>query len=391
VLLAVVESKVALVLSGGGAKGAFTVGALQALCKTEYADTWDVVIGASIGALNAGMMAQYPKDKQCSDAVPAMVKFWDAIETPEDVYTSSSRLHVGECLNALNAVQMFSAWRTYGGMCDPAPGIKNYRRVVQEERVRDPANVEFYVPASSLSDTTDSRWFDRNSDNVIDAIIASGAISPIIYPHKIGDEYFVDGSLFHNTPVIKALEIGADSVISVLLSSLDELNEGAIDLESQLGLGRQIMQYYLSVLDRQMMLQKELSFACATFPGSRIVAVNPDSEFGSLLDFYADKIQSMKAAGVRAVEQGLVDVCSHPAIHTVSYNLCSTKAATIYKSNTSSSGTNHAGLVFGLGLTCGLVVSAMVALTALIVTRLRKRPSAALSASLLLQTDRDAC
>lgn len=52
----------ALALRGGGTKGAYEVGALKALhemlepIETEY----DVVVGVSIGAINAAVLATYP-------------------------------------------------------------------------------------------------------------------------------------------------------------------------------------------------------------------------------------------------------------------------------------------------------------------------------------------
>lgn len=50
--------KVGLVLSGGGAKGAYQVGVLKAL--RELGTRIDAVSGASIGALNGGVLASSP-------------------------------------------------------------------------------------------------------------------------------------------------------------------------------------------------------------------------------------------------------------------------------------------------------------------------------------------
>ena len=61
----------ALVLSGGGAKGAYEVGALQRICEGEHANSWSMITGTSIGALNAGALAQWPQAEQCSKGVNA--------------------------------------------------------------------------------------------------------------------------------------------------------------------------------------------------------------------------------------------------------------------------------------------------------------------------------
>ena len=50
------EGKTALVLSGGGSRGAYQVGCWKAL--NELGFTFDMVVGVSVGALNGGMVAQ---------------------------------------------------------------------------------------------------------------------------------------------------------------------------------------------------------------------------------------------------------------------------------------------------------------------------------------------
>jgi NTE family protein len=49
-------AKVALVLSGGGAKGAFQAAA-ERYAREEKGYNWDIIAGVSVGALNGGMLA----------------------------------------------------------------------------------------------------------------------------------------------------------------------------------------------------------------------------------------------------------------------------------------------------------------------------------------------
>jgi NTE family protein len=67
----------ALIMRGGGGKGAFEVGALQAMTDMmhpiDYA--YDVVAGVSIGGLNAGMFASFPHGAERA-AVNYMTEFW---------------------------------------------------------------------------------------------------------------------------------------------------------------------------------------------------------------------------------------------------------------------------------------------------------------------------
>ena len=55
------ESQIGLVLSGGGAKGAYEVGVWEALKETHVADDICAISGTSIGAINAALFASVPK------------------------------------------------------------------------------------------------------------------------------------------------------------------------------------------------------------------------------------------------------------------------------------------------------------------------------------------
>ena len=69
--------KTALVLSGGGAKGAYEVGVLEALCEHPLlANSWSIITGTSIGAMNAGALAQFAPADQCTDGLAAMTGYW---------------------------------------------------------------------------------------------------------------------------------------------------------------------------------------------------------------------------------------------------------------------------------------------------------------------------
>ena len=65
------EKKTALVLSGGGARGAYEAGVWQAL--TELGIRIDIITGTSVGAINAAMVAQGELELACS--------LWKEMET----------------------------------------------------------------------------------------------------------------------------------------------------------------------------------------------------------------------------------------------------------------------------------------------------------------------
>lgn len=69
--------KKALVLAGGGAKGAYQAGCIKALQELEY--DFDIVTGTSIGALNGLLVVQ--KDYQ------ALYQLWDQMKI-SDIFTN---------------------------------------------------------------------------------------------------------------------------------------------------------------------------------------------------------------------------------------------------------------------------------------------------------------
>ena len=69
----------ALVLSGGGSKGAFEVGVLQRLMGDERTD-YDLLCGTSVGAINAAYIAQTPLG-QPREAAAKLRALWDTVTT----------------------------------------------------------------------------------------------------------------------------------------------------------------------------------------------------------------------------------------------------------------------------------------------------------------------
>jgi NTE family protein len=71
---------IALILQGGGALGAYHVGALEAMQDAGYAPDW--VAGISIGAFNAAIIAGNPPERR----IDRLNTFWEAISRPDAVF-----------------------------------------------------------------------------------------------------------------------------------------------------------------------------------------------------------------------------------------------------------------------------------------------------------------
>ncbi len=68
--------RIALILQGGGALGAYQAGVYQALAEADLHPDW--VAGISIGALNSALIAGNPPARR----VERLREFWEAITTP---------------------------------------------------------------------------------------------------------------------------------------------------------------------------------------------------------------------------------------------------------------------------------------------------------------------
>src|ERR1043166_2621458 len=68
------RAQVVLVLQGGGALGAYQVGVYQALHEAGVEPDW--IVGTSIGAINAGLIAGSPKGER----IDRLREFWKRVE-----------------------------------------------------------------------------------------------------------------------------------------------------------------------------------------------------------------------------------------------------------------------------------------------------------------------
>src|ERR1700747_1795172 len=68
--------RIALILQGGGALGAYQAGVYQALAEANLQPDW--VAGISIGAINSALIAGNPPKKR----VERLRTFWETVSTP---------------------------------------------------------------------------------------------------------------------------------------------------------------------------------------------------------------------------------------------------------------------------------------------------------------------
>lgn len=186
-----------LVLSGGGAKGAFQVGAEQVL-REEGGFEWERILGVSVGALNGALLAQREYHR--------LLEIWQTIRR-EDLYRKPWWLWIPWRLVILRKA----------GIYDNRP----LRATIQQHVAGRPFHVPLHVGRVSLvSGAYESVRSDHTTEpELLDAIWQSATMAVIWEP--IGPRALVDGSLRNVTPLGDALDLNPSELI-VLNCSPDQ-------------------------------------------------------------------------------------------------------------------------------------------------------------------------
>jgi hypothetical protein len=301
------------------------------------------------------------------------------IETPGDVYESHGRFG-GECLTAKDLLPMMTNWYESGGMCDSAPGKKLYSSMVSASAIRN-SNMQFFYALADLDEARFPVWGDDQFPQLHDHIVASGAISPVVPAQFVNGKYYVDGGIHSNVPIVKALEEGATTVYTLLLSPLE--TDKSFDVSTAVNddkLGPLILEYYMTILADRAFLTNELKMACTNYPNARIYAVIPTAEVGSLLDFDAAKIESMIQNGYNHFKQfGKVDLCeaAHDIIFPASLATKTTTKhsgrSTEHSSSSDDSDSDDESVVESTAFMCGMAGVVGVVVGGLVVFIINQR------------------
>lgn len=195
--------KTAIVLSGGGAKGAYQIGVWKALRRLGI--NYDIVTGTSVGALNGVLMVQQD--------FHTAIKLWSNIDYKfifnKDFSQVNQKIYLTYIKEFIKA----------GGM-DIANLEKAIDQVFDSERFFN-SDIDFGIVVYNFSKLKAEFWTkDKlNNNNVKDYVIASSACYPAIKMKKIKNEKYIDGGIYDNIPINLSIDLGADRIITVDLKA----------------------------------------------------------------------------------------------------------------------------------------------------------------------------
>ena len=196
--------KKALVLAGGGARGAYEIGVWMALKELDY--NYDIITGTSVGALNAALMIQGDIDFARS--------IWDEIET-------SKILDVAIPMDMHNKI---SSYRSFifeiikqGGI-DYTPLKNLLTNFLDEDKIRS-SPIDFGIVTVEFPSFKPYMLFkeDIPYGQMKDYLLASSACFPAMKSHVINGTQYIDGGYYDNMPIQMAVDRGAKEIIAVNL------------------------------------------------------------------------------------------------------------------------------------------------------------------------------
>lgn len=258
-----VKDRTALVLSGGGAYGAFGIGVMKTLFAgkspaTNYEPlTPEVFSGTSVGAFNAAIMVGHPPSASCPDPVSRLEDIWLELVAdrpgrcgngifrirgnPADLINPGCVRNpatlVGRFVDDTIAAGGYLLSRTANFLASSDPlenrviGVVNasslmdcssfhdlLRSEVDEDKIRESPLILNITATNVITGT--ARYFcndDFHDGLGIDAIMASTAIPGVFPPVKIDQDIYVDGGVVENTPLNPAIRSGATNLHVIYL------------------------------------------------------------------------------------------------------------------------------------------------------------------------------
>lgn len=235
------RTKLALTLSGGGARGAYEAGVIHymrtQLPKAARERLFNIHTGSSIGAINACFMASTAHDLPYQGT--AILDLWKSV-TQDTVYHRNLPAFLnllgysfrGIAANFLFGVKQNKAH--FKGLLNTSPLPVFLKKSIRFDAITHnieqglvdavalvgtnvaSGKTELFVHKSSATHYTGSYQL-REGPLRCEHVMASSAI-PLIFPSVLVDNIpYIDGGLRLNTPLSPAIQLGADKIIVLSL------------------------------------------------------------------------------------------------------------------------------------------------------------------------------
>ena len=228
--------RLALVLTGGGARAAYQAGAVRALAELwpRRASPFRVITGLSAGSINACLLAHYTDDFQAG--AERLWGLWNTL-TIDQVFKTDSLTLVGSGINLLRDLALggFFPRPVSSHLLDTAPLRVLIDRQVDFGRIHAHVSegrldgfavtatnyhtgcaVTFFDAHDPLKDWVRNNHLGWRQPLSTDHILASSSIPVFFPPVQLGGgAYYGDGTVRLLAPLSPSLHLGATSVLAV--------------------------------------------------------------------------------------------------------------------------------------------------------------------------------
>lgn len=241
------NSKCALVLSGGGARGAYQVGVLKGLAEILQAEKikkpFQIISGVSAGAINAAKLASAPED--FSTAVEKLVYFWSNIKS--DQVFNVNMFSISSLSGLLKGGKKYNAFldtKPLEGLLTENINFKQIAKNLEDKKFESliiTANnynqncaVSFIQSSKTLTkkelEWNDSRRIAQETILSKEHVLASSAIPLLFPPVEIKGTSYGDGCVRNNTPCSPSLRLGANKLFVIGVRPLQTLEKSNAEL-----------------------------------------------------------------------------------------------------------------------------------------------------------------
>ncbi|MBL7685246.1 MAG: patatin-like phospholipase family protein [Deltaproteobacteria bacterium] len=243
------SSKISLVFSGGGARGAYEAGIIHYLRTMLPADirnrNFEILCGNSIGAVNTAFMAASANDPKQQGR--KICEIWEQLRE-EDLYRRDLiallnfvyKSTKGILSNFINSEQRSSKFESF---LDTSPLVPTLKRYIPFQKITKNIQSGFIdaisIVATNVKTGRVELFIEKNKKTTytgehlthyvpIQPIhVAASAAIPILFPTiQINGVPYTDGGLRLNTPLSPAIQLGADKILVISLhhhSKLDDI------------------------------------------------------------------------------------------------------------------------------------------------------------------------
>jgi NTE family protein len=203
--------RLALVMSGGGARGALEVGAVQALLEAGYKP--DILVGSSIGAVNATILALRGVNHL-------------GVQRMREVFKQAADLEI----LAHNYLRFALRALVRRPATEPSRRVRELfveHGITPELRFGDIQGVRLLLVASDLNHFTRVIYGLKPEESILDAVMASVALPPWVTPIEKNGMLLMDGGVVSNLPLEPALIAKPREIIALDVKEWREIPEDA--------------------------------------------------------------------------------------------------------------------------------------------------------------------